>query len=270
MGSRLCVVATDSGRHAEDGLAAIEHGLDALIEKPLSVTVTTARDLCRAAEQGQGKLYVGCVLRFSESLNRFKELLDGIGRPHSVRIECQSYLPEWRPARPYQESYSAHTDEGGVLLDLIHEIDYAGWLFGWPAALHALVRNCGRLQIQSDESADLLWETEGGCVVSIRLDYLSTPARRLMTAFGEEGALEWNGVKNTVTLLRKGAPPLKFVSRQTRDEMFSAQARAFIQASRGAGHSRLVTCQEGIKALAVCDAARRASTSRREESVEYL
>ncbi len=38
---------------------------------------------------------------------------------------AQSWLPDWRPDRDYRESYSARLDEGGVLRDLVHEIDYA-------------------------------------------------------------------------------------------------------------------------------------------------
>ena len=36
IGSTLCLVATDTGRHAHDALAALDHGLDVLVEKPLA------------------------------------------------------------------------------------------------------------------------------------------------------------------------------------------------------------------------------------------
>lgn len=132
-----CIVATDTGRHVEDGLSAIERGLDVLVEKPISTDARQARRLCLARAKFARQVFVGCVLRFSESLNTFRKLLNRVGKLHSVRIECQSYLPEWRPARPYKNSYSSRAGEGGVLLDLIHEIDYAGWIFGWPKAVQA-------------------------------------------------------------------------------------------------------------------------------------
>ena len=158
---------------------------------------------------------------------------------------------------------------GGVLRDLIHEIDYAGWLFGWPRALQARVKNLGRLGIAAPELAELTWETPGGCVVSIALDYLSKPSRRRMRACGERGTIEWDGIREVVMAQVDGTPFREVQSRHTRDEMFLAQARAFISARCESSNPRLATGEEGVKALAVCDAARRASESRREEPVDY-
>lgn len=268
-GACAAIVATDTARHAEDAAGAVVAGLDVLVEKPLSTDARQGRKLClKAAESGR-KVFVGCVLRFSESLNTFRAFLKKVGSLHSVRIECQSYLPDWRPARPYRDSYSARAAEGGVLRDLIHEIDYAGWLFGWPVALQAKVRNLGRLGIEADEAAELLWETADGCVVSVSLDYLSRPSRRYMKAAGERGTLEWNGIANIVTVGLAGTTVEVVESSQTRDEMFLEQARAFVRATQGACDPRLATGEDGVRALAVCDAARRASDTRREERVEY-
>lgn len=270
VGATLCIIATDTGRHVEDGLVAVKAGLDLLVEKPLSTDAPKGKRLCVVAREANRKLFVGNVLRFSESLNTFRNCLAQIGRIHSVRVECQSFLPDWRPARSYQDSYSARAEEGGVLRDLIHEIDYAGWLFGWPTAIHAKVRNLGRLGIPADEIVELMWETPDDCIVSVNLDYLSRPSRRRMRAQGERGNLEWDGIDGTVTLALAGASLEVFCSSQVYDEMFLAQDRAFIEASFGVVDSRLATVEDGIKALAICDASRRASASRREETVEYL
>lgn len=269
MGATLGIVATDTGEHLQDGLLTLESGLDVLVEKPLATNACEANRLARCAKDTGHKLFVGCVLRFSESLNTFRKLLGEAGHLHSVRIECQSYLPDWRPTRPYQNSYSARVGEGGVLLDLVHEIDYAGWLFGWPTALQASIRNLGRLGIAAEEIAELTWEAPGGCLVSVSLDYLSRPPRRQMRACGERGIIEWDGIACTTTAMVDGEPCGKIGASQTRDEMFLAQDRAFINTICGNPDPRLATGEEGVKALAVCDAARRASDNRREEIVEY-
>lgn len=270
MGATFCIIATETGRHVQDGLLALENGLDVLIEKPLSVNAGEARKLCVAAEEKGRRVFVGCCLRFSEPLNTFRALVGSMGRLHSLRIECQSYLPEWRPARSYQESYSARAVEGGVLRDLIHEIDYAGWIFGWPKVVQASVRNLGRLGIEADELAELMWETEDGCVVSVSLDYLTRPSRRRMTVMGEWGTLEWDAIENTITVFPVKDAVRVERSQQTRDAIFLEQDRAFINTAQGICDPRLATGQDGVRALAVCDAARRASLSCREELVEYL
>lgn len=269
LGARVCIIATDTGRHVEDGVRAVERGLHVLVEKPLSTDAEKARLLCAKAEAANRKIFVGCPLRFSKSLNRFREMLNDIGQLHYARIECQSYLPYWRPTRNYLESYSARMDEGGVLRDLIHEIDYAGWLFGWPVALQARVENLGRLGIAADETADLIWKTADGCLISVRLDYLSKPERRKLAAYGQWGILEWDGVLNTVTLRREGESMREILLPQTKDEILLAQSEAFIAVARGGDALSLATGLDGVRALAVCDAARRASESRCEKKVEY-
>ncbi len=270
MGAKLCVVATDTSRHVEDGLVAVECGLDLLVEKPLAREAREGSRLRERAEKLHRNAFVGCVMRFCESLATFKKLLDRIGRVHSVRIECQSYLPDWRPTGSYRESYSARADEGGVLRDLIHEIDYAGWIFGWPSSVQARIRNTGQLGIAAEEIADLMWESSTGCVFSMTLDYLSRPARRRMRAMGELGTLEWDGIEGSVALgLYDGRKEL-VRSEQSRDQTFVEQLEAFIGAVKGSSDSRLTTCEEGVKALSVCDAARRASASRKQEAVGYL
>lgn len=270
MGARLCIIATDTARHHEDSLVALECGMDLLVEKPLAINTLRGWQICDAADKAGRRVFVGCCLRFSESLDIFRRQLARIGKLNSVRIVCQSYLPDWRPDRDYKQSYSARGDEGGVLRDLIHEIDYAGWIFGWPQRLQSILRNSGSLGIESEETADLMWETEQGFVVSLRLDYLSKITRRGITACGEEGVLEWNAVAGTVVLSRDGKQAQQIESSQTRNEMMTAQAQVFLQSARANNEGeRLATGIDGVWALAICDAARKASKSRAEIKVEY-
>ena len=268
-GAELAIIATDTGSHVADAPHAITNGLDLLVEKPLAVDSLEAGHLLDCAHELSSSVFVACVLRFSQSLLDFRESLDKLGRLHTVQIQCQSFLPDWRSHRPYLETYSARPHEGGVLLDLIHEVDYAGWLYGWPSAVQARLKNLGRLGIAEEEMAELRWEAPAGCMVFISLDYLTRPPRRQMRAFGEHGTLVWDGIAQSVTFLQQCSPAQIMEYSQTRDEMFADQTLAFVTAKRCEDDSRLATGEEGYKALAVCDAARRSSQSRSEERVVY-
>lgn len=270
LGATLAIIATETGRHVEDGLEALRCGLHVLVEKPVAPHCSEAVTLVRAATGVGRLLYVGCTLRFSESLNLFRSVLDEVGPLHSIRIEAQSYLPAWRPQRDCRSSYAARPDEGGVLRDLIHEIDYAGWLFGWPTSVWATLRNLGRLGIDAEETADLVWDAPSGGTVSLTLDYLSQPPRRRMSAYGAKGTLIWDGIEGTVTATSADGSSQRTASEQTRDEMILAQATAFKAACQGSVDPRLATAFDGLHALAVCDAARSASATRCEQPVEYL
>jgi len=245
-GATAAVIATTTGRHLADAHDAIRAGLHLLVEKPLAADAKGIAALERAARDANRLVFVGCCLRFDAALLRFRAQLPRIGAIRRVRIECQSYLPDWRPGTDYRASYSARRDEGGVLRDLIHEIDYASWLFGWPSTVTARIGNTGALGIESEEWAELAWEV-GATEVSMRLDYITKPARRVMRAEGERGAIEVDLIQHRVDDV--SVP-------QERDEMMRDQANAFLSAIVGGDAGQLATLEEGARALAICDAAR--------------
>ena len=164
-------------------------------------------------------------------------------------------------------SYSARRNEGGVLRDLIHEIDYASWLFGAPAVVSARIANTGRLGIDAEEAADLVWETPNGTVVSIRLDYLTRPSRRFMRASGVLGTLAIDLVRNRVALECVDETALTRELDQPRDRMMAEQASSFLSAVGGEDHGDLATLDDGAWALAICDAARLSSETGRPTQV---
>ena len=265
-GARAIVVATDTARHVADLQAALKLGCCVLVEKPLSPMANGLAALARAIDGTNQMVYVACDLRFEASLLHFRQRLPAIGKVHAVRIACQSYLPDWRPGRDYRQSYSARAGEGGVLLDLIHEIDYGVWLFGAPSQVFARLQTSGRLGIAVEESADLYWDTPGGASVSIRLDYLTRRTHRSMCAYGDLGEIEWDGVTQSVSLSgQDGVEQRDFP--QARDATMRDQDAAFLQAISGGDPGVLTTFDEGALAVSICDAARRSSMSGRFEAV---
>lgn len=262
------IVASDTGRHIGDAVDAMRRGAGAiLVEKPVATSVAEAVPLRAEPHAGQ-KVFVSAPLRFQSAMRCFREQLRRIGDVHSVRIECQSYLPDWRPGTDYRASYSARANEGGVLRDLIHEIDYSCWLFGAPSAVGGRLSSLGRLGIRSEETADVWWTLPNGATVSIRLDYLTRPGRRRMTACGSNGTIEWDGMAQTVDLrLADGTHETQHAP-DARGAALARQVDAFVAiASSRPRSAELPTLTEGLTALAICDAVRRASVSGSDEPV---
>ncbi len=263
----LVIVATDTCRHVGDALAAIEMGANVLVEKPLSHDLKGVRELNRAAGEHHRQIFVACNLRFETGLSIFRQRLPEIGKVHAVRIECQSYLPEWRPNRDYRQMYCARREDGGVMRDLVHEIDYATWIFGRPTAVTALLQNTGRLGIEADEAADLMWQVPDGPIVTVRLDYLSRVARRRMRAFGEAGELEWDLMARRVALCRPAQPEQIETFAQERNDMMAEQLRACFDAIDGRSSGNLATFDDGAFAVALMLAARQSSDEQRAISI---
>lgn len=268
LGAAGAVIATDTGRHVADTMQAVSLGMPTLCEKPLAPAAAPARTLRRAVERLSTPVYVACCLRFDEGLWRVRGMLEAISPLHSVRIECRSYLPDWRPDREYRSSYAARAEEGGVLRDLIHEVDYALWLFGRPARVRGELANLGRLGIAAEERAEASWTTRDGVGVSIELDYLSRRRVRFLRVAGAGGELHYDLLARRIEVWRAGGEAYPLNDLPPLGQIYPAQARTFLSLLQGGSAGYLTTMDEGIQALEVCDAWRASAASGRTEEVE--
>jgi predicted dehydrogenase len=267
LGAGAAIIATDTNRHVIDCREALLAGLHVLVEKPMATTSIAAKELIDIAKQKLSILAVGCCLRFDPGLWELKDKIHSVGRIHAARIECRSYLPEWRPTRIYRQSYSARLNEGGVLRDLIHEIDYAIWFFGVPTRVTGTLLSQGHLGIESEELAEGFWETSEGVIITLGLDYLTRTPHRRFVIFGDRGNIEYDLI--TRRLLFNGAMSGSWERRFPRfhNDIYTYQALEFLNAVRGGEPSRLALGEDGVAALAVCDAWRQSSSTRRASEV---
>jgi predicted dehydrogenase len=192
----LMVVASPSSMHLRPLLAAIDSGTPFYAEKPV---VTTSQDLAvleaRAARGGLPPNLVGCNLRFLPSLAALKALVaEGrLGRVVRADFEAGQWLPDWRPAQDYRRGYSASREMGGgVLLDLIHEIDAALWLFGGFDRVEGFATRASDLDIDSDDCASLVLARAGGPIATVRIDYVSRRPMRRYTLVGDRATATWD------------------------------------------------------------------------------
>jgi predicted dehydrogenase len=256
LGATHAIIATDTKSHVEESIQALECGLVVLVEKPLASSMEEATRLLDLDPALKEKIFCGLSMRYSRALRYLRDSLVKVGSVHSAFVECRSWLPEWRPSTDYRLSYSASLSQGGVLRDLIHEIDYIGWTLGWPVSANALLVNTGRLGIEAEEQAFINLEMSGGARVQIALDYLSRPARRNFFIFGDQGTLHWDAISQHVHF--KGLEndeSLHFP--QSRNEMLRDEHDAFLNPLTGSA----VGFQEALHSLLVCDIARESASN---------
>lgn len=256
----LMLISNPSALHLRPLLAAIEHGIPFYAEKPV---VATAEELATLKGVAGGALpphIVGCNLRFLPSLLRLRELLErgAVGRIARARLEAGQYLPDWRPTRDYRTSYSARAVlGGGVLLDLIHEVDASLWLFGPFTDVRSLQEHASSLDIDCEDVACLLLGRAGGPVVTIELDYVSRSPVRNYTIVGDEGTLAWNLQQRTLVLQRTGeAEP--FLLPQDAFDVVATYRHAMRELLDAIDEGRQTSqpLEQGIRALEVVMAAR--------------
>jgi predicted dehydrogenase len=255
------LVCSPTSEHVRQARAAIARGRHVLVEKPLSHTLDGTAELISEVAAARRTVLVGCNLRFLPSLGRVKGLIDEgrIGRPQSARAHCGYYLPYWRPHTDYRQGYGARqATGGGIILDSIHEFDYLCWLLGEPREVFCYAGKLSALEIDTEDSADVLLRFDYGAVASVHLDYLQRTYRRSCDLIGEDGVIVWDYISQLVTLYGKDdrhAEVFQESINADRNYMFLEELRHFIKCVQ-TGESPALDAAGGSRVLEIALAAK--------------
>lgn len=262
------IISNRTDQHMETALAAAERDIHIYIEKPLSNSMKGIDELRRLMESKSLIIEVGCMMRFNPGLRTIQELLERgeIGKLYFARVCVGQYLPDWRPEQDYNQSYSAKSDYGGgVLFDLIHELDYLYWWFGPVSDVSAFLDHVSELEIETEDVAQVLLRFGNGLVAQVEMDYLSPFFRRNCEVVGSKGIISWNNNSGKVTLKIKGTSEARVFDQPVsfeRNTMFVDHMIHFLNRIKKGGDPA-VGLEDGINVLKVALAAHRASETRR-------
>jgi|AntDeeMinimDraft_6_1070357.scaffolds.fasta_scaffold00497_5 predicted dehydrogenase len=269
------VICAPNRFHVELATEAVQADCHLLVEKPLSHNMSGIADLQTAISKQDVITLVGCNLRFHPEIRRIRELLQNniIGSIVAARIEGGSYLPEWFPNSDYTESYSAREDlGGGVILDYIHEINYARWFLGEFETVSAVAGQRTQLDIQTNDVAGILAETADGIICEFHLDYIQRAYSRSNHIIGEEGTIRWSWSDEQVEWYVASEDEWYSFSRSDDwklNDMYVEEIEHFLSCVDDHTETTCpVAC--GVHDLAVALAARRSATSGRHVSPDTL
>jgi len=181
--------------HVAQASFLLENGIHCFIEKPMSHNLEGIDKLIETAFKKQKAVLVGYSLRFSPMLVNIKRLIDegAVGNILSLRASVGYYLPYWRPHEDYRKGYGASLElGGGIVLDASHEIDYVRYLVGEVEEVFAVCRKLSKLDIDTEDFAEITMRHKNGAYSQIHLDYLQSNYRRNCEIIGDKGMLLWD------------------------------------------------------------------------------
>lgn len=188
-------VTNPTSLHIPLALEAAKQGCHLFIEKPISSDLKDVDKLIRVVNEKKLTAMVGCNLRFHPGLIKIKRILEDkdLGDVYYCRVRYSSYLPDWHPWENYKKSYSARRElGGGVILTVIHELDYPYWFFGKVEKITSVLNKKSYLGIGAEESAEITLRHKNGVVSQIHLDYLTKPTVRNCEIVGTRGKIYWD------------------------------------------------------------------------------
>ncbi len=254
----VAIVCTPTAMHTE----AIKNLLLAkipniYIEKPVSHSLSGVSELLTLSKQYNNNVVVGFDLHFDPGMQKVKQLLEdrAIGKVVSVNAQVGQYLPDWRPQEDYRKGMSARVETGGgVMLDLVHEFDYLLWLFGNVKSIACQYTNSGALEIETEDTSDVLLRFENGIIGTIHLDYLQPKLVRNCMITGSNGTIFWNLATSTVKWITTDKTEEEFSYHgYERNTRFMEIINTFLQ---NRNDSRLTNLEQGIESLKLVVAAK--------------
>jgi len=185
------LICTPTNLHVPLSQMVVDAGMDIFIEKPLSHSWKGVYTLLKSIDKKSVVAMAGFNLRYEPGLLYLKKII-----PEKeiafVRIECGSHMPTWRDGVDYRKVYSANKSMGGgIILDGIHELDYACWLFGYPDSVRGSFGTFSNFEIDVEDTANIQFTYEDKHI-EIHLDYLQKRYTRTCKICLRDGnTIEW-------------------------------------------------------------------------------
>lgn len=253
------IVANPTSLHLDVAVPAACQGCHLLLEKPISHSLEGLDRLADAVKTGRGQVLVGFQYRFHPGLRQVQQWLQQktAGDPITAQVFWGEYLPGWHPWEDYRQSYSARADlGGGVVLTLCHPFDYLRWLLGDIQSLYAQTGKLSSLEIDVEDTADVLLKLGGGTSARVHLDYYTRPGDHSLQISCSEGSIRWDNQTGAASIYRADLARWEEVPPPTgfeRNSLFINEMSHFIAVMRGEV-GPVCTLEDGIQAMRVTQA----------------
>ncbi len=192
----VVVLATPSGLHPRQAIAAAQAGRHVVTEKPMATKWEEGMEMVRVCRQAGVKLFVVKQNRLNTTLQRVKQAVDlgRFGRVYMVAVNVfwtrpQSYYDE----APWRGRWDL--DGGAFLNQASHYVDMVDWLLGPVDSVHAYTATLAR-DIEAEDTGVMSLRLRKGGLASINVTML-TYGKNLegsITILGERGTVRVGGV----------------------------------------------------------------------------
>jgi predicted dehydrogenase len=256
----LIDICTPTITHHKLAIQALEAGKHVLCEKPLARTSAEAREIADVARRSPGFLMPAMCVRFwPEYVWTRKAITEGTyGKVLSARFRRVAEPPAWG-----QKFFLDGKLSGGALLDLhIHDLDFALYCFGKPRSVFA----SGYSSISGAiDHVVAQYDYENGPIVHAEGSWAMCPG------FGFNASFTVNFENATVDFdLARGADALRLIERGQSactikpdgGDGYVGELEHILTAIRTGQAPQVVTAEDGVAAIELCEAEERSITSR--------
>lgn len=270
--------------HKEQAIRILEEGKHLLIEKPLGICASAAKDIMECAREKNVCAGVAMVMRFHEGHQKIREMIRR--KELGEIVSCRGQLTCWFPPMEGNWRQNPSVSGGGALMDMgIHCIDLMKYLLDDRAEKTIGVIENKIFPYDAEDSASVILKMKKGatCYIDAYFNIPDQAAKCFLEIYGTKGSIIANGtigqdgcgdIKVFIEQEEKGYESSQIRNLQTEtvalkfDEvnMYAKQLSEFSECIR-LGKEPRTTMEDAYDTMRIIDAAYRSS---KEERMIYL
>jgi len=191
----VVTIATPSGLHSAQGIAAAKAGKHVVTEKPMAITLEQADALVAATDAADVRLFVVKQNRLNPSVQLLKRAVDKgrFGRIYLANTTVRWHRPqEYYDSAPWRGTWEF--DGGAFLNQASHYVDLLQWLMGPVESVIAKTATQAR-RIEAEDSGAAVLKFRNGALGVIEVNVLTHPRNweGSVTIIGEKGTAKVGG-----------------------------------------------------------------------------
>lgn len=206
------IIATPHYQHTTLGIAALEHGVHAMVEKPISAHKADAERLIAAHSKNPKMVFAGMFQLRAEP--RYLKIQQLIQRGELGKVVRMSWImTDWFRTEAYYASGGWRAtwkgEGGGVLLNqCLHNLDVMQWLLGMPSQVRGFCQ-LGRFHhIEVEDNVSAYIEFANGATGTFVSSTGESPGTNRFEVVGTRGKVVLE--KDKLSFVRNDADMLEF------------------------------------------------------------
>lgn len=191
----FCIIASSTDSHVKDIKFFIKNKVNIFCEKPISNRVNSLSLIKKEIEKEKIFFYINYQLKQHSFINKIKKIIKN-EKIYHIESRVGNNLEGWRKNKIRKKSYYISNKKGGgVIFELVHEINLISFLFGNIKRIQTLKK---KINIKDAEDIALsIFETENGNLGTLIQDMVARNSERYIKISTSENTYKFNLINST-------------------------------------------------------------------------
>ena len=201
------VISTSPHTHASIIKDCLQNNLHIFSE--LNLLTEGYDDNIQLAKERKRILFLSSTFMYRKEMQYIKETVQKIHFHGLYRYHIGQYLPEWHPWESYKNYFVGRKDTNGCRELFAIELPWLVDTFGEIKSIHSIHNKVSHLEIDYDDSYQVLIKHATGVMGNLTIDIVTPKAGRELEIWSEGFFIGWKGTPDTLTEFDKNTGAIK-------------------------------------------------------------